>query len=411
MYTKYYGFTHKPFELTPDPDVIFMSETHQEAVSILRYGVINRKGFLQLTGNVGTGKSTLLQSLIQSLDSDVHLCYIANPNFTVQEFYYFLGAKFGLEKFDGNKAKFIINLANFLEKSREKKEHVLLIIDESQIMSLELLEEIRLLSNQEMHDVYGVLSIFLVGQPELKNLLDHQKLLPLRNRIAIRFHIDPLSLEETKAYIKFRLRKAGRAAVLFSEKACCEIHRSSKGIPRSINILCDNALLTGFAEERGIIDENIIRDCVGELNQPEKNLLEIEKSQEEAHEKVETAAPEPLAMGAQKQPAFFRPGRVALGVMVIVLFFVSIAATTEYWGKLPGAAPVSAWFEKVNVQVQKVISSLKKNYLTLDAKTDSSSAGIHRFPLKELYPAGLKEENKNAEVSTVSKKKPQVLLR
>ena len=165
MYNKHYGFSHKPFELTPDPDVIFLSETHQEAISVLRYGVLNRKGFLQVTGDVGTGKSTLLQGLIHSLENNVHLCYIPNPNFTVREFYYFLGVKFGLDEYDGTKAKFILSLGNFLQECKEKNEHALLIIDEAQVLSLEVLEEIRLISNQEAHDVYGVLSIFLVGQP------------------------------------------------------------------------------------------------------------------------------------------------------------------------------------------------------------------------------------------------------
>ena len=117
MYNNFYKLSRKPFELGPDPGVIFLSETHQEALAVLRYGVLNRKGFLQLTGDVGTGKSTLLQKLICSLESNVHLCYIPNPNFTVQEFYYFIGAKFGLDEYDGNKAKFIISLGHFLQHS------------------------------------------------------------------------------------------------------------------------------------------------------------------------------------------------------------------------------------------------------------------------------------------------------
>ena len=120
MYTKFYGFSHKPFELTPNPDVIFLSETHQEALSVLLYGVYNRKGFLQISGDVGSGKSTLVQALIKKLSENIHLCHIPNPNFKIDEFYYFLSAKFGLPEFDGNKAKFILNLAEFIKQCREK---------------------------------------------------------------------------------------------------------------------------------------------------------------------------------------------------------------------------------------------------------------------------------------------------
>ena len=259
MYSKFYGLSHKPFELTPDPDFLFLSETHQEALSVLLYGVYNRKGFLQVSGNVGTGKSTLVQALLRKLENNVHICHIPNPNFTVAEFYYYIGVKFGLDEFDGNKAKFILNLAEYLKQCRKKDEFALLIIDEAQVLSLELLEEIRLLSNQEYTE-FGVLSIFFVGQQELNVLLQHKKMDPLRNRIGIRFNLDPLTLDETVAYIQFRLRKAGRTVLLFSQKAFQKIHQASGGIPRSINILCDNALLAGFAEQRGVIDENIITD-------------------------------------------------------------------------------------------------------------------------------------------------------
>ena len=214
MYTQFYGFSHRPFELTPNPDVIYLSDTHQEALSVLLYGVYNRKGFLQISGNVGTGKSTIVQALITKLEKNVHLCHIPNPNFTVAEFYYYIGTKFGLDEFDGNKAKFILNLSEYLKLCREKNEFVLLIIDEAQVLSLELLEEIRLLSNQE-HTEFGVLSIFFVGQPELNVLLKHPKMKPLRNRIGVRFNLEPLTFDETAAYIQFRVRRAGRNVMLF----------------------------------------------------------------------------------------------------------------------------------------------------------------------------------------------------
>ena len=406
MYSKYYGFSHKPFELTPDPGVIFLSETHQEAISILRYGVLNHKGFLQLTGNVGSGKSTLLQSLIQSLESNIHLCYIPNPNFTVQEFYYFLGAKFGLDEFDGNKAKFIISFGRFLHKCKENNELVLLIIDEAQVLSLEVLEEIRLISNQELHEVFGILSIFLVGQPELNDLLDHRKLLPLRNRIAVRFNIEPLTLEETTAYIRFRLLKGGRKTVLFPQNAFREIHRATGGIPRTINILCDNSLLAGFVEQRGIIDENIIRECVRELGQAEEVLPKPAEKPEAVKIKENIAKAKHSADEPKKQSAFLRPGRAALTVVALFAIFVAMAATTEYWGRLTGAAPVKVWFETVNVHVDNnILLPLKKLVMPGKYKTESSSQEISPFSENAVVPAGISEEKHNTADSITDKKK------
>lgn len=268
MYEKFYGLTSKAFDLIPDPDKVYMSEAHEEALAILRYGVIDRKGFLLLTGGVGTGKTTLLQLLIKSMDSRVHLCLIANPTLSLHEFYYYLAAKYGLREFEGNKAKFLLDFADFLKQCREKKERVLLIIDEAHVLPVELLEEIRLLSNQEYQD-FGVMSVFLVGQPELNERLAHERLLPLRQRIGIRFHLQPFSEEETRRYILFRLGKAGvQRGDLFNDEAIRLIHAEGHGVPRLINVICDQALLSGFAEGQVVIDAEIIRECVREMKMP-----------------------------------------------------------------------------------------------------------------------------------------------
>ena len=268
MYEKYYGLTSKAFDLIPDPDKVYMSEAHEEALAILRYGVIDRKGFLLLTGGVGTGKTTLLQLLVKSLDSRVHLCLIANPTLSPHEFYYYLAAKYGLREFEGNKAKFLLDFADFLKRSRENKERVLLIIDEAHVLPVELLEEIRLLSNQEYQD-FGVMSVFLVGQPELNERLAHERLLPLRQRIGIRFDLQPFSEEETRRYLLFRLGKAGvQRGGLFNDEAVRLIHAEGHGVPRLINVICDQALLSGFAEGKSVIDAKIVRDCVLDMHIP-----------------------------------------------------------------------------------------------------------------------------------------------
>ncbi len=267
MYQQFFGFNKKPFDLAPDPTMVFMSEAHQEAMSVFRYGILGRKGFLMLTGQVGTGKTTLLQLLVDSLeDTRIHLCMIANPTLSTQEFYYLLSAKYGMEEFDGNKAKFLVNFSEFLSKCGNKDEQVVLIIDEAHVLPEDILEEVRLLSNQE-HKDYGVLSIFLVGQPELQDRLNADRFLPLKQRIGIQFHLKPFTPKETEQYILFRLRKAGSAhAELFTDNAIARIQNSCKGTPRLINILCDHALLSGFAEGKLLIDEKTIKDCLKELD-------------------------------------------------------------------------------------------------------------------------------------------------
>jgi len=268
MYERFYGLASRPFDLIPDPDTVYMSEAHQEALAILRYGVMDRKGFLLLTGGVGTGKTTLLQLLLQSLDSKVRLCMISNPTLSVDDFYFFLAAKFGLKEYTGSKARFLMDFADFLRECRERGERALLIVDEAHVLPVQLLEEIRLLSNQEYQE-YGVLSVFLVGQPELNERLAHERLLPLRQRIGIRFHLTPFAEEDTRKYIAFRLSRAGgQHGSLFEDKAVARIHAASHGVPRLINIICDQALLAGFSEDATMITEEIVAGCVEDLREP-----------------------------------------------------------------------------------------------------------------------------------------------
>jgi len=267
MYTKYYGLARKPFALTPDPSVVFMSETHQEGLAILKYGILSKKCFLVLTADVGSGKTTLLQALVNSLEQDVHLCLLNNPILYRDEFFSYIAKKLGLH-WDGNKAMFLIEFGNLLKECYSKDERVLLIFDEAHVLPVDLLEEIRLLSNLEEKG-QDVLSIFLVGQPELNERMSDDRLLPLRQRIGIRFHLHRFTLDETRQYILFRLRHAGaRHLNIFSEEAIAMIHRVSQGTPRLINIICDHALLTGFAESTPVIGAELIEESVDDLHFP-----------------------------------------------------------------------------------------------------------------------------------------------
>jgi len=277
MYTKYYGLTRKPFALTPDSSVVFMSETHQEGLAILKYGILSKKCFLVLTADVGSGKTTLLQALVSSLGRDVHLCLLNNPILQRDEFFSFIAAKLGL-RWDGNKAMFLIEFGDLLKQCYAKNERVLLVFDEAHVLPVDLLEEIRLLSNLEEKG-QDVLSIFLVGQPELNERMSDDRLLPLRQRIGIRFHLSRFSLSETRQYILFRLRQAGaRHLNLFADDAIAAVHQVSQGTPRLINIICDHALLSGFAESKPVIDAELVRECVADLHFPgEENPLPLPK--------------------------------------------------------------------------------------------------------------------------------------
>lgn len=267
MYRKFYGLIHKPFELTPDPQMLFLSEAHKEALAVLRYGVVSNKSFLLLTGGIGTGKTTLIQTLAESLKKPIKLCLLSNPTLEPKEFFYFLASQLGMP-YDGNKAKFLLDFEQFLERFKQKNQKVLLIIDEAHVVPVALLEEIRLLSNQA-GKIPDVLSIFLIGQSELLRRLTDERLQPLKQRIGIRFDIGPFSNEETVQYILSRLKKAGaKRGRFFSAKAMGLIHQATHGNPRLINILCDHCLLSGFSNEQFQIDETLVNECVHELNGP-----------------------------------------------------------------------------------------------------------------------------------------------
>lgn len=316
MYESFYGLTSKAFDLIPDPDKVYMSEAHEEALAVLRYGVIDRKGFLLLTGDVGTGKTTLLQLLAKSLDSKVHLCLISNPTLSLSDFYYYLAAKYGLREYEGNKAKFLLDFAEFLKRCRENQERVLLIIDEAHVLPVDLLEEIRLLSNQEYQE-FGVMSVFLVGQPELNDRLADDRLLPLRQRIGIRFHLQPFTEAETKRYILFRLSKAGvQRGDLFADEAVRLIHQEGHGVPRLINVICDQSMLVGYAEEKTAIDAATVRECLKDMRIPGQQAAPLPASSGAAVEVTDPKVDEPTRRGP---------------VVWLLLLFVVAAVAWSYW--------------------------------------------------------------------------------
>ena len=275
MYLSHYNLVKKPFKLTTDPEFLWLGDKHKEALATLKYGVIDQKGFLLVTGDVGTGKTTLINALLESLEEDTLVANITNPLLTLIDFYNFVAISFNISKRFDNKVDFIVHFSHFLNKVFLDNKNVLLIIDEAHRLSKELLEDIRLLSNIELPEK-KLINIFLVGQNEINQTLASQECRALRQRIMLSYQINPLSEIETFEYIKFRLKVAGTDTKLFKRRAVQEVYLFSNGYPRLINKICDHALLTGYVRGLKKIPLDIIKECSQELGLPgetEKNKV------------------------------------------------------------------------------------------------------------------------------------------
>lgn len=265
MYETFYRLTAKPFNVTPDPRFLFLSESHKEALANLLYGIQERKGFILLTGEVGTGKTTLIHTLLGRMEEDTKTAFIFNTRLGPRDFFRYMFEEFGIAAEARSKSESLIALNHFLIDRLRKQKNTVLIVDEAQNLSPVLLEEIRLLSNLET-PTEKLIQILLVGQPELSGKLSLPELRQLRQRISVRYHIQPLSLEETRAYVIERLRIAGNPYDrIFDEGALEIVYRLSGGIPRLVNLVCDAALLAGFARGAREIDADLVREAVADL--------------------------------------------------------------------------------------------------------------------------------------------------
>lgn len=262
MYERFFGLRERPFELGSDLRFLFLPAPHQEALSNLRYGIATRKGVTVLTGEVGTGKTTLVRAAIAHADPTSVCLHVTNPRLTRAEFFQFLADGFKLEgRAGGSKVSCLVALEQRLITRLNRGEFSTLIIDEVQSVSGDVLEEIRLLTNMELAGGVRLLSIVLVGQPEFGLRLNEPELRHLKQRVALRCELRPLTLHETAGFIASRLRVAGgAAATVFTREAVQLIHEVSSGIPRVISVLCDNALLTGFAAGERPVGTKILQE-------------------------------------------------------------------------------------------------------------------------------------------------------
>jgi len=265
MYNRYFGFLESPFSVTPDPRFFYTNPVYLEAYATLRYGIEAKKGFIVIIGEVGTGKTTLLRKLLRSLEDTVHSVFIFNTCISFPELLQVTLHDLGLTPKDASKVTMLQELNDYLIKQLKQGHTVTALIDEAQNLSAEVLEDLRLLSNLET-DREKLLQIVLVGQPELEAKLDQPGLRQLKQRVAVQCRLDPLKDEEVGPYIDFRLRTAGyEGKGLFHRDAVQQIACYSKGIPRLMNIICDNALLTAYAESKKIVSADMIKEVATDL--------------------------------------------------------------------------------------------------------------------------------------------------
>ncbi len=265
MYEQFFGFSQRPFNVTPDPKFLFMTDAHQEALASLLYGIQERRGFISVSGEVGTGKTTLLNYLLTVLDKKVKTIFIFNTHIPFEDLLKEILRNLALRAVDGTKISMIRKLNLYLLKTLKRDENVAVLIDEAQNLNNEVLEELRMLSNMETGEA-KLLQIVLVGQPELERKLNSPELRQLKQRIGIRRQIRPLTGEESRHFIEDRLQRMGRKIEdIFTLEALDLICRYSAGIFRNINIICDNAFLIGYALKKKPIDAAIVREVLGDM--------------------------------------------------------------------------------------------------------------------------------------------------
>jgi general secretion pathway protein A len=317
MYVQFFGLREAPFGPTPDPKFLFQSTRHREALAQLLYGVRERKGFIVLTGEIGTGKTTLLRALLSKLDRDTHVAYIHNSALGIEGLLEYMLQDWGVKSTGTTHAQRLFELNEFLIDQHRQGLSPVLIIDEAQNLSIPTLEAVRLLSNFETSS-QKLMQILLVGQPELREKLNGPELRQLKQRIGLRCHIGPLSPEETRLYIRHRLRVAGASdAGIFTDAAIQRITEYSQGIPRVVNIVCDHCLLSGFADSKRRIDTGVVEEAVEYLEEGERP--EWKRSRQ-------------LRLVPTRGAVWAARGGVAALVVLLVLLLVFAVNATGWFG-------------------------------------------------------------------------------
>ncbi len=321
MYLSHYQLKVKPFQISPDPEFLWLGESHKQALSIFKDGLNHNRGLIFLIGDVGTGKTTLINRLVESLDEDVLVASVQYPGFDILDFYNFLAVNFKMGRKFTSKGGFLIRFIHFLHEEYACNKKVLLIVDEAQGLSYEILDEIRLLSNLERMKT-KLLNIFMVGQSEMDDILAQPNHKELTQSIAAKCYLGPIKEDEVKDYIDYRLQVAGAEHRIFSKNAIREIAKRSQGCPRLINVICDHALLTGYVQGKKKIDVTIIKEVA-----KERQLTNVfEDNRVETDDEISTARDETL----EALPVYEALANYRWIIPVIILGVLLIAIITGY---------------------------------------------------------------------------------
>jgi general secretion pathway protein A len=337
MYLSYYNLVKKPFDISPNPEFLWLGEKHREGLATLKYGILQNKGFLMITGDVGTGKTALIRAIEKEIQAKIIVVTIPDPSLSLMDFYNVMAAELNMGRSFENKGGFLIEFKRLILKAASSHQRVLMIIDESQRLSSALLEEIRLLSNIDLEGRV-LINTFFVGQLEFKALLARSENRAVRQRITVSYELSPLTADETLQYIGHRLKVAGAARPIFTPEAIRLIYGYSRGYPRLINIICDHALMSGYSRGLDRIDENIIKECGNELrvaigsNPLQEKIMPLAEPQK----KEPAAGLPPVPRADQSHP---RRGAVVFAGFLVLLgltwYFAGdrISGELARWGK------------------------------------------------------------------------------
>lgn len=336
MYIEHYKLHIKPFQITTNPKFLWLGENHKEALAVLKYGIMDNRGLVLLTGDVGIGKTTLINALMESLGDDVIVAIVPDPDLSIIDFLTFIARSFGINDKITGKGDFLFHFNNFLKNTFRDNKKALLIIDESQKLRHEILEEIRLLSNTEHRDT-KLINIFLVGQNEFNDILWEERNRALRQRITIRYGVHPLNSTDTFDYINHRLKIAGSQKPIFTRNAINEIISFADGFPRAINILCDRALLTGYIKGTTKIGAKIIKECANDVKIPQPMT-------QKGHHAAETESKDGVKSKSLLRVMTYAP--VFIMVLLLICFFFmgknsdSLFFTFDHiWNRITSSAP------------------------------------------------------------------------
>ena len=397
MYLDYYNLKEKPFELSPGPRFLWLGEKHSEALALLKYGILENKGFLLLTGDVGVGKTALIHRLIQDIDSSTIIANIPDPGLDAFDFFNILASELHMAKKFKSKGEFIVELKKFLRRTQSEQKNVLLIIDESQRLNEEVLEQIRLLSNIEKSD-RKLITIFFVGQPEFSKMLMDTRNRAVRQRIIISYRIESLTEPETEQYIHHRLKVAGATRNIFEPDAIHEIYRFSRGCPRLINIICDHALFSGYSSGLQSISSDVIEVCEQGLRIP-------------AGLKLKNTDVEQMSLESTQLPDLVtQPSRPKLGEpLALVGIICLLGFAVGYFVFNSGLWPTASSDKQLYPPQQLAAESIKEKNPAPDEKINSvATADKTSVPDPQVQDAQIDQFYQKQESQSVEFQKNQV---